>query len=331
MGVRENYIAGLSGTVTAVLTGLATPPLVALAFGAFVSFVVARRYNAQLYYDSIGSILTFALGLVLSASPYLNGAFSPSFAFLCLLFGGLGGAVVLVKRGIKLFVVKTVDGVTEGDAESASNLSRFVTSVLGTLVLAWSLVKIKERLVRTGATAVTLPVSFVLNLVGVTVNFPVYVEALLVNTSSLLFVGAMVIAFHTLTSWYAMLALRHDPYVRALGKRSKEVVAGTDGEGDGSVNVESQEYCVACGEDILSAAILCPECGVRQSPDLYERRDEVHCLRCGAGMDSNAEVCPACGIRQELREADASGAAGDDVVGASLMNQVLGVHAEERS
>jgi len=63
-----------------------------------------------------------------------------------------------------------------------------------------------------------------------------------------------------------------------------------------------QVHCVSCGEEVRPEAEICPECGVRQDSQVYERNAEVHCRACAETIDANAEICPECGVRQELRD-----------------------------
>lgn len=63
----------------------------------------------------------------------------------------------------------------------------------------------------------------------------------------------------------------------------------------------AEHYCINCGEGIAKEAEICPECGVKQNSEVYERNDEVYCQSCGEAISADAEICPECGIRQELK------------------------------
>jgi len=82
----------------------------------------------------------------------------------------------------------------------------------------------KYRLGKTGVAGVGTLLALAFNVLGHFVNLPWFLEGG-ISISAMVFVGGVIVWFHTLTSWYEVLALPHDPLVQAVAQRSKETAS----------------------------------------------------------------------------------------------------------
>jgi len=213
------FAAGFSGTLVALILGVITMPLVAVSAGAVTAFVVTRKYDVQRHYDSVGTVYFLSLGLLVFALPFLPAAFKQTPQLFLVVFGLISAAIVLTKRGVSHVLRFIATKLGRGD--SASSVWNAVSSIVGTLMLIWSIIKMKQRLAKTALVGATTPLGLVLNLAGHFVNLPWALEAG-IDLSAMVFLGGVMVGFHTLTSWYEVLALRNDPFVQSLAERSKD-------------------------------------------------------------------------------------------------------------
>jgi|GEM_PF-3079743 len=223
MGFREVLGSGLSGTVVALALGMVTLPLVAITGGAVTAFVVTRRAGVQRHYDAVGTVYYLSLGLLVFLVPVMPAAFEQTPQLFLTVFGLLSAVIVLTKRAVAYLLGAVANRLGRGD--SASSLWNAVGSVVGTLVLVWSVVKLKYRLVKTGLAGAATPLGLLLNVLAHFVELPWVIEVG-IDITAMVFIGAVMVGFHTLTSWYEVLALRRDPLVQAFAERSKDA-AGT--------------------------------------------------------------------------------------------------------
>ncbi|MDB2239429.1 hypothetical protein [Halorubrum ezzemoulense] len=222
MSYKGILSSGLSGTVVALILGMVTVPLVAITGGAMTVFIITRRKNIQRHYDAVGTIYYLSLGLLVFVIPFIPTVFKQTPQLFLTVFGLFSAAIVLTKRTITYLLGAIASRLGRGD--SASSFWNAVSSIIGTLLLAWSVIKLKYRLIKTGLAGVATPLGLILNIVGRLVELP-WVLNVGVDITAMVFIGAVLVGFHTLTSWYEVLALRQDPLVQAFTERSKDTAS----------------------------------------------------------------------------------------------------------
>ncbi len=212
--------------VSSVLAAVAQP-IIGVAAGAVAAFAVVFRQDVLRPYATVGTAWALGLAVVLFVVPIYSPAYRQSTFFSLLVIGLMSAGVLGLRKGIKSLVSKAVEKRV-GDEETAEKSGRTAASIVGTLVLAWSILNAKERLARSGIVGLLAPVTFVLDLIGFSVQIPWILEDG-INLTLFLFVGSVVVGFHTLSSWHATLLLKDDENVRAAGRKAKQGVstAGT--------------------------------------------------------------------------------------------------------
>jgi len=214
--------AGFGGTAVALVLGMVTLPLVAVFAGSLTAFFVTRRFGVQRHYDSVGTVFFLSLGTLIYLIPVLPTALKQTPQLFLVVFGLISAAIVLVKRGVSYLLGVVASKLGRGD--SASSIWNAVSSIVGALVLVWSIIKMKQRLAKTAVTGAATPLGLVLNVLGRFMELPWLLEVG-VDVTAMVFIGGVMVGFHTLTSWYEVLALRKDPFVKAVAKKSKDTAA----------------------------------------------------------------------------------------------------------
>lgn len=211
--------AGLGGTAVGLVLGMVTLPLVAVSAGALTAFFVTRTFGVQRHYDSVGTVFFLSLGTLVYLIPFLPTAFKQTPQLFLVVFGLISAAIVVVKRGVSHVLSYVASKLGRGD--SASSIWNAVSSIVGALILVWSIIKMKQRLTKTAVTGAATPLGLVLNVAGHFMELP-WVFEVGVDITAMVFIGGVMVGFHTLTSWYEVLALRKDPFVQAVAKKSKD-------------------------------------------------------------------------------------------------------------
>jgi hypothetical protein len=211
--------AGLGGTAVGLVLGMVTLPLIAVSAGALTAFFVTRTFGVQRHYDSVGTVFFLSLGTLVYLIPFLPTAFKQTPQLFLVVFGLISAAIVVVKRGVSHVLSYVASTLGRGD--SASSIWNAVSSIVGALILVWSIIKMKQRLTKTAVTGAATPLGLVLNVAGHFTELP-WVFEVGVDITAMVFIGGVMVGFHTLTSWYEVLALRQDPFVQAVAKKSKD-------------------------------------------------------------------------------------------------------------
>lgn len=222
VNVTKLVLSGVCGMIVAVVLGMVTLPLVAIAGGAITAFVVTRRYTIQRHYDSVGTIYYLSLGGLVYALPFVPNEFKQTPMIFLLVFGVLSGLIILAKRTLGYLI-----GLVAGRVGRTDRVSPFwnaISSIVGTAILAWSVVKLKYRLAKTGIVGVATPLGLAVNIIGHLIELPWILETG-IDITAVVFIGGVIVGFHALTSWYEVLALRHDPLIQAFAERSKDTAS----------------------------------------------------------------------------------------------------------
>ena len=233
------FVPSIVGALAATGLGMITIPLVAISLGAAVAFWLTRKYGTQKYYAAVGTLFYILAGILVFILPFIPATFKQSPMVFLLLFGLLSGKVVIIRRLVSFVLSRIADRI--GRSSGESSFWNAISSIVGTIYLAWILVKMKYRLAKTGVAGVATPVGLLLNTLGHFFELPWILEAGL-SITTMIFIGGLIIIFHVLTSWYELIALRNNPLIEAFAKKSKDAGSKTLSESQSIVN--SAEYRV---------------------------------------------------------------------------------------
>lgn len=224
MRIGGVVLSGFGGTIIALIFAIVTLPTIAIAGGAFVAFILTRQYSVQRHYDSVGTIYFISLSILAFLFPLLPEAFNQMLQLILGVFGILSGLIIISKRTIGYLLKILAKRLSLG--QNGLSLYKAASSIIGTIILVWSIIKLKYRIVKTGIVGVATPLGLTFNILGYFVNLPWILEAG-IDLTTIIFIGGLITGFHVLTSWYEVLAIRKDPLVQTLAEHSKNISSST--------------------------------------------------------------------------------------------------------
>jgi hypothetical protein len=202
--MRTALNAGATGALGAAVTvGIASPvpPAAAVAGGALLTAIVHWSTLARRDFRLAGTVyaLVAAAGLasVEGLPPVVRWSVFPSLLWFGLCSLLLVAAFVLV-RVVSRTVARRF--VPEDVAESIAD---FVSALASAALLLWTLLQTQERLVRTGGVATLGTVGLAADLLGYRLPFDAGFLRHAIDVQVVVFVGAVIVGFHTLASWEA--------------------------------------------------------------------------------------------------------------------------------
>jgi hypothetical protein len=199
-------VAAVGIAITIWLAGYSIVwPALAIGAGAgVVALGLLIRRSGRKYYAAAGTAYCLGLAGLIYASALLPAGYAESpFAALV----SLGGASALIV-GAQAAGRQLVIGVFGGTAgkKYATAIYDAIAAVLGLLGMVWTVMTAYEKAIRYGGISVGGTLGFVLNLLGIELPIPWIIQNG-VDASILLFVGCVLIGFHTLeslhTTWHA--------------------------------------------------------------------------------------------------------------------------------
>lgn len=209
---RKRAFAGVETTAAAIggtlgfLIGTAPEaafPAFAIGAGAVVTAMLLFITDGRTYYAGGGTLYClFTAGYIQLVS--LPEAYTKSPFAVLLTLGAISAAVVAVQLGVGLILQRLLSGVT--GEETALRIYDAVAAVLGLLAMIWAVINIHERATRYGGVTIGGTLGMVLNFLGIELPIP-WIISDGVDASMVLFIGAVLIGFHTLeslhTTWHA--------------------------------------------------------------------------------------------------------------------------------
>jgi hypothetical protein len=187
--------AGVVATLGVVLATGALPVL-ALAVGTVVVLVGAWRLRAD--QAVAGTLFVVGVGFGLTTLPHL--ATTPGYSrwtpLVLLGVGGLYALFLLAKFAVKAAI--QLLGRRYADAALVAELWDVGASVASLFYLAWQALSFAERVVRSVAVAVVGPSMVLLNAY---MTLATRLSETVVDLSLLFFTTAVVLGFHTLSTW----------------------------------------------------------------------------------------------------------------------------------
>jgi hypothetical protein len=229
MRLHKAATGGVGGAVaaTALAVTVAPRPSVAIAVGAVVTAALVRRFEPVRPYAIAGTLYVLLLALGVHLLTVVPAAWQRTPLFSLAVVGGMS-TVVLVGRELLRVIVRWIVGRFVDSGDTGERVGETASAIVGTLALGWWVLRFKERLLRSGVTGVVVPATFGLDLYGVDWTVPWVLQGE-VDVVVFLFVGGLVVGFHTLASWHAAMKLADDEHVRAAGAKLQRA-AETAGE-----------------------------------------------------------------------------------------------------
>lgn len=207
--------AALAGIAAVTLVAPVLPVSVALALGSVVAAAITWRGDTERY-GLTGAVLLLGVGTLVLVTEWFPAAWGRTPLVALWLFGLLSVTVVVAKAVLGVVGRRVVAAFV--DDENADSVWDALSAFAGTLFLAWSVMTAQEKAVRTGGVAVggtstmaldtlgyDLPVivPFIHEALTVTVrgyelSVPLWLLENGIDATMLVFVGCVIVGFHTL-------------------------------------------------------------------------------------------------------------------------------------
>lgn len=225
MRLANAVTAALAGIVVVVAVGPFVPVAVGLALGTVVATAVTLWGDTDRY-GLVGASLLLGVGTAVLVTDWFPAAWGRT-PLVALWTFGLLSLIVVVARFLLGFVGRRVVALFVPD-EEAGSIWDALSAFAGTLFIAWSVITAQEKAARTGGIAIGGSTTMALNAAGyeVPVIVPFVHEALTVtvwgyelavplwalengiDATMVVFVGCVIVGFHTLgtiaATWQAV-------------------------------------------------------------------------------------------------------------------------------
>lgn len=181
-------------------------PALALGVGALLVAIVLFFVRDRTYYAGGGALYCLLTAVAISVGFFPAGYSESPFAVL-LILGLISGGIVSIQLGVGVIIQRLLSGVA--GEQTAFRIYEAIAAILGLLGMIWAVINIHERAARYGGVTIGGTLGFVLNFLGIELPIP-WIIASGVDATLVLYVGALLIGFHTLeslhTTWRASKA-----------------------------------------------------------------------------------------------------------------------------
>lgn len=184
-------------------------PAATLGVGAAVTavFLLARR-SGRKRYAAAGTIYTLGLAGAIYALADLPEAYTQSVFIALVGLGGVSALIVAAQLAGRKLVERAAGGTVGEDY--ATTVYDAIAAIAGLIGMVWTVMTAYEKALRYGGIGIGGTTTFVLNFLGVELPIPLWFLSGNVDATIVLFVGCVLIAFHTLeslhTTWHATKA-----------------------------------------------------------------------------------------------------------------------------
>lgn len=206
-----NWIA--AAAIGIVVTTIVAPiefvwPTLAIGVGGVLGAgILLVRRTGRKYYAAAGTAYALGLAGVIYATDMLPSVYTKS-PYAALLTLGLVSAGIVLLQYVGQRLVKRLFAGRMGE-DSATKAFEAVSAIAGLLGMIWTVLTAKEKAARYGGVTIGGTAGFVLNALGVELPIPWFIQNG-VDASMVLFVGGLLIGFHTQesmhTTWRATKA-----------------------------------------------------------------------------------------------------------------------------
>lgn len=224
---RGSVAGALGALVTLSLAAVGSvPPTGAVAGGALVTAAAHWRGADRPDYRVAGTTYALAAAALLvlrpTVPPVYRWSLVPSLVVFGLASALVTAAFVVVRVGARAVARRFVP-----EAYAAA-LAEFVSTLASALAVAWTVIQVQERLARTGVTGVLGTAALAADWYGVSLPVEVGLVDAAVETPVVVFVGSVVVGFHTLASWAAAWRVAEESGARWA---AREPAGGEDERG----------------------------------------------------------------------------------------------------
>ncbi|ERH10054.1 MAG: hypothetical protein J07HX64_01822 [halophilic archaeon J07HX64] len=216
--------AGVTGTIVAVFLSLFAPPTVALGVGAVGVVTVVRSVDGYRQYAWAGTVFALLIAPLFLWVPTASSAYERT-VFLSLVGFGLASlGLLLVRIAVRAAAGRALYRVT--DKETRERANQFTAAIGATVTLAWGVFAAQERIARSGIVGILAPVTVLLDVAGISVEIAgFWILTQGIDLVLLVFVGTVLVGFHTLSSWHAFFHLRRTNTAQAVGRQTKQAAS----------------------------------------------------------------------------------------------------------
>lgn len=170
-----------------------TFPALTIGAGAIVaaSILLFGRRSGKKHYAGAGAAYTLGLAGVIVVTGVFPSDFSESPLVALVSLGSVSAGIVVVTEGLAL-IVRRFGG------EYAERVFKAIAAFLGLLGIIWATITAYEKAIRYAGVGVGGSAGFVMNLLGIELPIPLVLIDGSIDAGIVLFVGGVLIGFHTL-------------------------------------------------------------------------------------------------------------------------------------
>ena len=228
MGVlSRGPVAGTVGALgTLALVGVESVPQTgAVAAGATVAAGLHWRATGRRDYRVAGTAYALVAAVLLAAAPTVptvaRWSLVPSLGVFGLTSALVTALFVAVRVGVGAVARRFVPD------DHAAALAAFADTLASALAVVWTVLQVHERLVRTGVTGTVGTAALAADWYGLSLPVDLGLLGSAVDGATVVFVGCVVVGFHTLASWAAAWRVAEESSARwtergATGTRSED-------------------------------------------------------------------------------------------------------------
>jgi len=194
-------LAGLTAALIAAGVGVTVSPPVTIAVAVGAPLAILLVWTAD-YPRFAAAGATYFLSTAVAFTTLSGSLPEPYYqdAVVGLVgFGLLSALIVTIQETVGFAIRRALRNITNG--EYANAIWRFISSLLGALVIAWTIVTAHEKLARYGGSSVGGTAGLLFNIFGVEVPLPLWL-ADGVDATVVVFIGSVLLAFHSLDTLY---------------------------------------------------------------------------------------------------------------------------------
>lgn len=218
-GYVHPIVAGATGAFIVTILAPFTFPTVALGTGAIAAIFVVRTVDDEQLYAWTGTVflLFTAVGITVAS---VDAVYEQT-VVVSLIGLGLVSVTVLIIRRVIAEVLSYLSARTLGTGED-EEIGQTGASLTGLLTVSWTVIMAKERIARSTIVGLLAPTTLILDLTGVTMEVPgFWIVTHGIDLNLFVFIGAIIIGFHTLASWYAVFQFRNTETGQKLEARTR--------------------------------------------------------------------------------------------------------------
>lgn len=215
---KSSLISGFAGViVTTILTMLGLEPAVGILAGSITVVIALRQFEPLRPYAIAGTFYLLAMVGVIALAPIFPEIYIQTALFPLGIAGAISSLGLVLRNVLRRIIAYVVTKVTN-NKKTGQDVGKTVSSIIATIIVAWGVIKAKERIARSAVVSAAGLGSFIFEMLDL--NLLWFIESL--NLNLFILAGSIAVGFHTLASWHAAWLLKDNEHIRRTAEGTKE-------------------------------------------------------------------------------------------------------------